>query len=196
MEKKRRIKERRERREKDLKEGLFKVDRMGTGGEGKDRQEGHFGHVPRGGGIQRELDFEEERAAGVSGGKAWLHRILRRFHLMSPLQSALPFSDLRFAHIGRSINSNSDNSRNEGDDVGGLKMQRTITQNSIVKEKGYESFRKQIQKEQSREFQLKIGIAMSLFWIFWLVSSFFFLFLFLESGWEERADRDLFDAFR
>lgn len=180
LERKRRVKERRERRERELREGL-RLDGIGIGigmtvdsgrhggGEKNEREEGgHYGHVPRGGGIQRELDFVEEREAGVSGGKAWLHRLLRKFHLISP-PPALPVSTRRSPrHIG-SFNSDIDNSKDETNDLGGLKMQRTITQNSIVQEKGYESFRKQIQKEQSREFQLKIGIAMSLFWIFWLV---------------------------
>lgn len=48
-------------------------------------------------------------------------------------------------------------------------MNRTTTQQSILGEDTYKSFRKELEKEQQREFHLKIGVASALFWSFWLV---------------------------
>ncbi|KAL8286421.1 hypothetical protein RQP46_004438 [Phenoliferia psychrophenolica] len=59
-------------------------------------------------------------------------------------------------------------------------LQRTLTDQSIISEDSYKTFRKEMEKEQAREFRLKISIASLLFWVFWLVGSAVFHF---TEGW-------------
>ncbi|KAI5476225.1 hypothetical protein MNV49_007987 [Pseudohyphozyma bogoriensis] len=156
LERKKRIKERKERLEREMRENPEKFK--------KEQAAAHHLHMPavgRGGAgaRSRELGFVEERDDGVSAGKAWVNRILRRWGLMKPYKPHEIIHD---------------------EDPAALGMTRTLTAQSIVAEESYKNFKKEMQKEQAREFQLKIGVALVLFWSFWLVGSAIFHF---TEGW-------------
>lgn len=158
LEKKHRAKERQERKAREL-ELLAKEKERGGATLGRTATNGtsftlvnpvgHFGRGGAGGRMERELDMIEEKENGISTGKAWMNRFLRRFGIMKPLDSNVQALEEKEPELG---------------------ITRTLTANSIVQEEKYTSFRKQIANEQKREFQIKIGVALSLFFVFWFVS--------------------------
>lgn len=96
---------------------------------------------------QRQMDYEDEVANGVSTTKAKLNALFRRLGWKESFKSSSATSLV----------------------PSGLKIERSLTAISMVQEQTYASFRKEMQKEQRREFEVKIGTALALFWIFWLV---------------------------
>lgn len=158
MDKKNRAKERRERRDREL-EVLAKEKEKGGADLGRTVTSGttftlvnpvvSFGRGGAGSRIDRELDMIDEKESGISTGKVWLNRFLRKIGIMKPLALNLESIDKKESGLG---------------------ISRTLTANSIVQEEKYISFRKQIANEQRKEFQIKIGVALSLFFVFWFVS--------------------------
>jgi potassium channel subfamily K len=60
-----------------------------------------------------------------------------------------------------------------------LGMTRTLTATSLVQEETYKTFKKQMQKEQDKEFRMKIGVAIILFAMFWFVRTVLILSLWI-----------------
>lgn len=142
LEKRKRQEERKERREKEgLSLGptltLGYTGSIGVSKFGSDR-----------GADQRQMEYEDEVASGVSPIKAKMNALLRRLGWSKASQSSFSTSLM----------------------PSGLQMERSLTAVSMVQEQTYASFRKEMQTEQRREFEVKIGTALALFWTFWLVS--------------------------
>lgn len=149
-EKRKHARERKERRERELQEACDTPDPLGRTLTGMSVSASGGGRGGAGAMLaQRKLDYELETSEGITAGKAWLHRILRKWGFMKPYQSK--------ADKEKEKNS--------------LNMQRTTTQQSLIGEDTYRTFRREMQREQAREFQLKLGVAATLFWSFWLVSA-------------------------
>lgn len=62
----------------------------------------------------------------------------------------------------------------------GVGLSRVSTENSLVQDQNYKHFRDEIQREQDKEFRMKIGVSLSLFFSFWLVRYYRIYFLHLR----------------
>lgn len=93
--------------------------------------------------TQRELAFNEETAEGVGLGKAWFRRFARKMGWMKMQAPKLQETE--------------------------LKRETTMSSMSTVGEDSYKTFRSEMAKEQSREFSVKIFVALGLFLVFWMV---------------------------
>lgn len=94
---------------------------------------------------QRTMDFEDELAAGVGYFQSKFNSYARLVNLKKPLEHPIK----RKTKVGKISKHH---------------------HHHYVQEQEYVSFKRQMAKEQQREFQLKIGIALGLFFIFWFVS--------------------------
>ncbi|GAA94061.1 hypothetical protein E5Q_00708 [Mixia osmundae IAM 14324] len=72
------------------------------------------------------------------------------------------------------------------DSISSVKLKRSLTQESMDQDRSYQHFKKQLKSEERREFWVKLGFALGMFFFFWGVGSFIFT---LTEGW------DYFDAF-
>ncbi|KAK4046230.1 Potassium channel [Microbotryomycetes sp. JL201] len=111
--------------------------------------------------ARRELDFFEERREGLGPVRSawrWLLRSVGLLKTFDPL-------DREARRLGTS----------QEDELEGRQLTRTATMSSIMSgashEEQFKSFKKQIQAEQRKEFQLKLTIALALFFVFWLVGA-------------------------
>lgn len=99
---------------------------------------------------QRTMDLEDELAAGLGYFHAQFNSYARLLNFKKPLEHPIK----RKAKTGKTSKHH---------------------HHYFLQEQEYVSFKKQMAKEQQREFQLKVGIALGLFFIFWFVSSLLFL---------------------
>ncbi|ORY73112.1 hypothetical protein BCR35DRAFT_307383 [Leucosporidium creatinivorum] len=182
-EKRRKLKERRERREKALRERLERGEAVvekeepapstflparGRGGVSASVSACATTAAARAvGAAQRELDYNEEKAAGVSTWRALLRRVLRRYGW---LESWTPRA--------RTGEEDAEQGATAAEMEGGAPLGRSLTasstatgMSSVVSEEKFKTFRRQLQHEQQQEFRLKLGIALSLFFVFWLVGA-------------------------
>lgn len=161
-EKRRKLKERRERRERELRERLERGEAVVE----KEEQPAPSTFLPargRGGGgasasvsvcattaaaravgaAQRELDYNEEKAAGVSTWRALLRRVLRRYgwleswtprvRTMEDAEQGVTAAEMEGgAPLGRSITASSS----------------ATGMSSVISEEKFKTFRKQLQDEQ------------------------------------------------
>ncbi|KAM0791088.1 hypothetical protein ACM66B_004379 [Microbotryomycetes sp. NB124-2] len=111
--------------------------------------------------AQRELDFLEERDEGLGHLRSAWRWFLRRIGLLNTFDP--------IERQNRRIQSAQE------EDLGGRQLTRTATASSIMSgvshEEQFKSFKKQIQAEQKKEFRIKLTIALSLFFVFWLVGA-------------------------
>ncbi|KAM0754917.1 voltage-gated potassium channel [Meredithblackwellia eburnea MCA 4105] len=156
-EKRRHARERKERRERELKEMRdnpnYSLQRTLTnlGGPGPTVGGGRGGAASARNPRQGLSLLDEVEESGVSAGKALVHRLLRKWGFMKPYKSP--------AQKARELG-----------------MERSLTQQSMLGEDTFKSFKKEMEAEQAREFRLKIGTALTLFWSFWLIGSMVFSF--------------------
>lgn len=104
----------------------------------------------------RRLDFDEEREHGLSRPRARINLLLRRLGWMSGYRPSVDASSNGFA------------------------MNRTLTEQSISRDEHFKTFKKSLEKEQRREFQLKLGVSLSLFLVFWVMGAVVFR---ASEGW-------------
>ncbi|KAK4052621.1 Potassium channel [Microbotryomycetes sp. JL221] len=112
--------------------------------------------------AQRELDYYEEVKEGMSRLRSLWRLFLRKIGLLKTFD---PIN--RAAVQGRS--------EADAEDAEGRRLTRSATMSSIMSgasgEEQFKSFKKQIQEEQEKEFRVKLTIALSLFFVFWLVGA-------------------------
>lgn len=132
---------------------------------GSRRPSFHFNHSTKGEELkdQRRLDFDEEMDSGMTSVEAWTNRMARKMRVMKPLERVeTTAEDLELAAV------------DQVNEVGVTDTQHVFEDASYLK------LNDDMVKEQEREFQSKIFIAVTLFFIFWFVSFVYVLLFFTK----------------
>lgn len=166
--KRRRLRAEREKREKELREraesGLSPLEdgirHHSSFSHSHSHRQGGVNFVPvmTRAGAQRRLDFIAEKEGGMSTPRAlwrWMLRRLGRLKAYTPSrEETMEVADP------------------DEDDRAGAALSRSTSTTSAMSaaaiEERYASFRKDLKREQSKEFRTKITISLSLFLVFWL----------------------------